>query len=549
MAGKNIYIEECWKQKRILALIVVMLIIDTFVVFKIPFKLEAMNNQLFNLSRETYKDFLLYFFYYVGFSMVQIGVFLALNITYKYLSNQITSSIVLKLYQKIYNAKIKCPPQFTVDEIMQTVNVDAYKLGDNGVKIFFQTIRLIINIVGLLFYMVVTNVYLAVLITFNFLIIMLIQSKLNRILADKLKILKKIYGKYAYTSNTFFGKSFNYRQIKAEKYFTRKVKNDMQEYLEHSFSIEKTSSLNTVFGSLSNLLNIMIIMGIGAYMLIRGNITLGILITFSTFGTVFGNYLSSIPGLFMQMKEFGISYDRVMKIMNIDCHEDDKMESTEKLDLWKKSLKEKIYSIRIKNIQFSYNDGRKIINDFSFNFDKDNIYCIVGENGTGKTTLVNLLLGEYPVKDGCIEINSQNINLNECRNTYNNHISYCSSSWILFDDSVKNNIILDQNVEEGEISKIMKELQIEKDPALQIDREIDTMRDNLSDGQKQKLSIVRCILGNTEIMIFDEIEMHLDQETKSNVMKYLKQIKKERIIIVVSHDNYIIEQSDVVINL
>lgn len=127
-----------------------------------------------------------------------------LNITYKYLSNRITSGIVLKLYQRIYQAKIKWPSQFTVDEIMQTVNGDAYKLGDNGVKIVFQIIRLTINIVGLLFYMLVTNATLAIMIIFMFIIVMLIQTRLNKLLVGKSKKLKKTYGKYAYISNSFF---------------------------------------------------------------------------------------------------------------------------------------------------------------------------------------------------------------------------------------------------------------------------------------------------------------------------------------------------------
>lgn len=549
MKKSNLYVKECSKHKGILAFIFLLLIIETYVVFKLPFKMEEMNNLLFSIDKNNYKTFILRFASYAGFSVIQIGIFLILNITYKYLSNIITSSIVLKLYERIYSVKIKWPSQFTVDEIMQTVNGDAYKLGDNGVKIVFQIIRITINIIGLLFYMVVANVYLALLITFNFIIVMLIQKKLNNILAQKLKKLKKTYGKYAYTSNTFFGNYINYRHIKAGKYFAKLIKRDMKQYLDDSLSIEKVSSVNIVFGSLSNLLNILIIMGVGAYMLVNGNIKIGVLITFSTFAGVFGNYITSIPSLYMQVKEFGISYERVMKIMNIECHEEVKNEERITSDTLNDVLKREINSIRLTDIQFSYNKKTNIINDFSYDFKKDNIYCIVGENGAGKTTLINIMLGEYPITKGSTEINDSVLNFNECMNLYREHITYCPSTRLLFNDTIKNNIKLDQELEDSEIINIMQELQIDNDLALQIDKEVDAMHDNLSDGQKQKISIVRSILNSREIMIFDEIEMHLDQETKINVMKYLNRIKQGKIIILVSHDNYIVEQSDVVIRL
>lgn len=549
MKKKNLYIRECFKYKGIVAFIFMLLIIETYVVFKLPFKMEAMNDLLFHINKDNYKNFILCFLGYVGFSVVQVGIFLVLNITYKQLSNKITSGIVLKLYQKIYSVKIKWPSQFTVDEVMQTVNGDAYKLGDNGIKIVFQMIRIVINVAGLLFYMVTTNIQLAVMITLNFLVVMLIQKKLNNVLANKLKKLKVTYGKYAYTSNTFFGNYLNYRHIKAGNYFKRLIKKDMQHYLDDSLSIEKVSSVNVVFGSLSNLFNILIVMGAGAYMLLNGNITLGVLITFSTFANIFGNYITGIPGLFMQIKEFGISYERVMKIMDVECHEEVAEEGNGITQEQNNVLKREIDLISLKDVFFSYNGRNAIITGFSHDFQKNAIYCIVGENGAGKTTLINLILGEYGVTNGSTKVNNQELNFNEFMNVYREHVTYCPSTRLLFDDTIKNNIALDKEVDDSEIEEIMRELQIDGDSALKLDREVNEMQNNLSDGQKQKLNIVRSILEGKEIMVFDEIEMHLDMETKKNVMKYLNRIKQDKIIIIVSHDTYVIEQSDIMIRL
>ena len=134
-------------------------------------------------------------------------------------------------------------------------------------------------------------------------------------------------------------------------------------------------------------------------------------------------------------------------------------------------------------------------------------------------------------------------------NRYRDHVSYCPSTRLLFNDSVKNNILLGRDIEEEKIVEIMKRLNLDKDPELALNREVDMMHGNLSDGQMQKISIVRSILDDKEIMVFDEPEMHLDRDTKKNVMDYLNSIKKDRIIVLISHDGYVAENSDVVIAL
>lgn len=540
MIKNNIYINECKKHKGILMFIMVLLLAETYVVFKIPFKMEAMNNLLFNLNKESKRAFIICFFSFICFNLVQVGIFFVLNITYKKLSNSITESIVQKLIKKIYFAKIKFPSQFKTDELMQTVNGDAYRLGDNGIKIIFQIIRITINTVGLLFYMSITNVYLAGLIIFNLLIIMFIQNRLNIMIAKKLKILKKTYGEYAYTSNTFFGRFNEYRYVGAESYFTKHINNDLQKYLDDSLSIEKISSANAVFGMISTLINTMIIMGVGAWMLTQGKLTLAALVTFSTYAGVFGGYITSIPGVFMQLKEFGISYERVDKIMKAECHDDEML--TDSLDNY-------VNTIQLSDVSFAYEASKKIIKDYSYEFEKNKIYCIVGENGAGKTTLINILLGEYELSDGLIEINGNPVKLYDCMNKYREHVSYCPSSRLFFNDSVKNNILLDRKYEEEKIMDIMKKLRLDNDPGLSLSREVDTMHGNLSDGQMQKISIVRSVLDNKEVMIFDEPEMHLDQDTKKNVMQYLNAIKWGKIIILISHDNYVVKHSDVIVDL
>ena len=102
MLKNNLYVNECKRHKGMLILIALMLLIESYAVFMIPFKMEAMNDVLFNLSEYSPKTFIVSFAVFVGFSMIQICIFFVLNISYKFLSNKITSSIVQKLFKKIY---------------------------------------------------------------------------------------------------------------------------------------------------------------------------------------------------------------------------------------------------------------------------------------------------------------------------------------------------------------------------------------------------------------------------------------------------------------
>lgn len=540
MEKYKLYIDECKKHKILVMVTVLLLVIETWIVFRLPFAMEGLMHLLFNISKSNFSLFIIMFMKYMALSIIQILIILSSKMIFKVISNRITTSMVLNLYHRVYQSKTSWPAQFSIDEVLQTINGDAFSLGDNGIKIAFQIVHTCVNIAGLLYYMLKTNLLLAIFITVNFVLVMFLQKKINSILAKKLTIIRKSRGEFAYSSNSFLNNYISYRQIKGGNYFSEKVKKRIIKYLKDSFIIEKYSGINIMFGSFSSLINTIFILGIGAYMLINGYITLGVLVTFSTFANTFGSFITGIPNIYMQAKEFGISYERVQKINNINCHQEKSIDFI---------TDEGVKSINLKNINFTYNNKMKVIDDFTLRFSRGNIYCIKGKNGAGKTTLINILLGEYPISLGEIEVNEHVIKLEEYVDAFSKHITYCPSATLLFNDTIKNNIGLGFTVNDNALSEIIEALNMVSDPSLEMENNVDVMHNNLSDGQKQKIALARSFLDNKEVMIFDEIEMHLDTDTKANIMKYLQNIKSGKIIIIISHDDFVVEQSDIVIQL
>ena len=182
----------------------------------------------------------------------------------------------------------------------------------------------------------------------------------------------------------------------------------------------------------------------------------------------------------------------------------------------------------------------------NFLFNKGFIYLIKGDNGSGKSTLVKLLLGlyidEYKGKVTFNDIDIKDLNLYEIRKKY---VSIIDQEPILIHDDLYKNIYQDLNIPIKTIDKMIDDMDINlkiKDKSL-----IDVSK--LSGGEKQKISIISAILKNGDLLILDEPTSALDNKATQKLIDIIKKEKKEKIIIVISHDKRIDKICDKIINL
>ncbi|HXK00097.1 MAG TPA: ABC transporter ATP-binding protein [Gelidibacter sp.] len=206
-------------------------------------------------------------------------------------------------------------------------------------------------------------------------------------------------------------------------------------------------------------------------------------------------------------------------------------------------------NIAINNISFKYEDDL-VLKNFSINVPKGKTVALVGQSGSGKSTIANLITRFYDVNEGSITIDGidiKNLKIASLRGM----LGVVSQDSILFNDTISNNIkIGKQNATDEEVInalKIANAWEFVKDLPMGIDSNIGDSGNKLSGGQKQRLSIARAVLKNPPIMILDEATSALDTESERLVQSALENMMRNRTSIVIAHRLSTIQNADEII--
>lgn len=285
--------------------------------------------------------------------------------------------------------------------------------------------------------------------------------------------------------------------------------------------------INMTVTSLQDLITIILsslILFTSAKLIIAGNLTLGNIVAFSSYMEKLHSSIKKIGDLNLSFNEVIVDLERYKKIMDHD--------SEKKIDGKKLS---KVTSLKFKNVSFKYDD-EYILKDFSFEISKPGLYAIVGENGSGKTTILNLISKLYTNYEGEILINGYEINDYKDEDLRNEVLFLESKPFILRDNLTSNITLLEKNkVDELYLEKIIQFLELER-----IEKySPKNLKDTLSKGEQQKVQLARMMIGRYSLILLDEVLSGLDQEMKKKVISKIKEKSKNKIIVIVSHDNEI----------
>ncbi|MFA0500476.1 ABC transporter ATP-binding protein [Vibrio sp. 10N.222.46.A1] len=287
-----------------------------------------------------------------------------------------------------------------------------------------------------------------------------------------------------------------------------------------------------------------IILGLGGYMLMRQELTLGEITAFLTYSVLLAMPLMQLGRIATIYQRGMVGIQSVQTILNAKVPDLDEDKLTE-LDV--ESLKGKTFSIR--NLSFSYSgEERLILDDISFDIPAGKKVALVGASGGGKSTLIQLLIGVYQADSGCIRYNGEttdDISFDVIRS----QIAVVLQQPILFNDTLRHNLTLGAEYDEMSLWRALEVSQMQ-DVIKQLSNGLDTQIGRngvrLSGGQRQRLAIARMVLSNPKFVILDEATSALDTATESALHKALSEFLKDRTTLIVAHRLSAVKQADLI---
>ena len=281
----------------------------------------------------------------------------------------------------------------------------------------------------------------------------------------------------------------------------------------------------TVFAFIVNVLKVVVL----GYAVLKSDLSVGAVVTVLS---LLGKAYEPIAIFNVEYVDYKLNKVTVKKYIDfLDTTDDENL-------ITGKKIKEIDGKIEFKNVTYSYSDSSKnIIEDLSFTINKNSSIALVGESGSGKSTIIKLIMGLIKYKDGSILIDKnelKEINLN----SFYDSVTYVSQDSPIFDGTLRENLILDKKINDEEIIKVLKLVNLDKFyERLEkgLSTEVGEKGIRMSGGERQRVALARLFFDNSKIIILDEATSAMDNITEKEVMENVLTKLKDKTIIIIAH--------------
>ncbi|MDK0617417.1 ABC transporter ATP-binding protein [Clostridium perfringens] len=333
------------------------------------------------------------------------------------------------------------------------------------------------------------------------------------------------------------------RLVKAfarEKYETEKFLKVNKDYYDLNITQARIlSNFLPVIDLLTNLTPVAMII-YGGYLVIKGNITMGTLLAFSSYILNLSFCVKNIGGLVNMMSQNRASMDKIFNILKRKP-QITSMENSYNPDKVKGE-------IEFKNVSFRYNE-EEVLKKINLKIPAGSTVAIMGETGCGKSSILSLIGRHYDVSSGEVLIDRVNVkkwDLDKLRE----NMAVVFQDTFLFSDSIKDNIDFGGNKSEDEIIEAAKDscaYDFIKEMPEGFETEVGERGLGLSGGQKQRLAIARALVRKTPILILDDATSALDMETEFNVLKNLSKKQDKATTFIIAHRISGVKDADIIL--
>lgn len=300
-------------------------------------------------------------------------------------------------------------------------------------------------------------------------------------------------------------------------------------------------SMGPVMNVINNI-GFVIIAAFGGYFAINKMISIGVISAFIVYAKQFGRPIDEIAQVYGQIQTAMASAERVFDIM--DERPEDKSGSN--------VIDNSDGIISFEHVNFSYVEGKKVLSDFNLEVKAGQKVALVGATGSGKTTVVNLLMRFYDIDSGSIKIDGVDIKDIDCNNLRKNTAIVLQDT-VLFSDTIKNNLKYSNEdatdkeiIEAAALSNCHNMIMQMKDG---YDTKLSEGGHNISQGQRQLLSIGRAFLAKPKILILDEATSSVDTRTEKHIQDAMTNLMKNRTSLIIAHRLSTIQDADLIVVL
>lgn len=299
-------------------------------------------------------------------------------------------------------------------------------------------------------------------------------------------------------------------------------------------------------GSMGPVMNVVnnvgfvIIAAFGGYFAINNIISIGVISAFIVYARQFGRPIDELAQIYGQIQTAVAGAERVFEVM------DEPLEDKS----GKKNMDDLKGIIRFKNVNFSYTKEKQVLYDFNLEVKAGQKVALVGSTGSGKTTVVNLLMRFYDVDSGEILIDDVNIKDIDCDSLRRNTAIVLQDT-VLFADSIENNLRYSNSSATDEQMYMAARMSncdsmIRKMPQ-GYDTQLMSEGENISQGQRQLLSIARAFLAQPKILILDEATSSVDTRTEKHIQDAMVKLMKDRTSLIIAHRLSTIQDADLIV--
>lgn len=370
-------------------------------------------------------------------------------------------------------------------------------------------------------------------------LVVILTTRIARKVSKLKKMQNKAYEVFASSLNETLELFMQIKAANKEKVFFGKVMDDANALREHAINFDYKSDAASRFSFLIFLSGFELFRACSILVVAYSDLSIGLMLAIFGYLWVMMSPVQEIINMQYAYHNANAALQRINSLF--DLATEPKYE--ERKNPFQHSATN---SLLLKNIEFSYEDGKKILDLKKLEAKKGQKVAIIGASGSGKTTLAQLLVGLYPLQNGDIlydGISIKEIGLNVVRQS----VYLVLQNPQLFNDTIKNNLLLGSFVNDESIGYALK--------LAQLDEFISSLKDGLetqigkhgiklSGGQRQRLSIARMIIQNPNIIILDESTSALDVHTESKLFSELEQYFEGKTTIIIAHRLSTIRKAD-----